>query len=48
MSAMTEGIMVSAGPAPMPFTTQAPMKELYEVAFARQMEVPKLISWERR
>lgn len=45
---MTAGMIVSAGPAPMPLTTQAPIKEPYEVAFARQIDVPKLISWERR
>jgi hypothetical protein len=44
---MTAGWMVSAGPAPIPFSTQAPMKLPYVLALALQMEEPKQINWEK-
>jgi hypothetical protein len=34
---MIPGCMVSAGPAPIPLRTQAPIKEPYVVALARQI-----------
>lgn len=37
MSVMTEGWIVSAGPAPMPLSTQAPIKEPYDCALARHI-----------
>lgn len=37
----TDGCIVSAGPAPMPFKTQAPMKLPYVVALARHIILPR-------
>lgn len=46
MSAMIVGWAVSAGPAPMPLSTQAPMKLLYEFALALHILLPKQIKVE--
>lgn len=47
MSAMTAGWMVSAGPQPMPLSTQAPIKLPYVCALARHIVEAKVMSWLR-
>ena len=41
---MIVGIAVSAGPAPIPLSTQAPMKLLYEFALALHILLAKQIN----